>query len=133
MRICVISSDYPSPGRPMYVFVEQLVKEIVSQGVDVDVIAPQSITHNLLRHEPLLPKVETRLVGAKSYKVWRPYYISLGNCPVLMRNMLEHVRLRGIKKVIKGLRCTPDVLYCHFWQNALVIKDYANAMPEGAK
>lgn len=127
IKLCVISSDYPSPGRPMYVFVEQLVKEMVSQGVEINVIAPQSITHNLLRHEPLLPKIETRQVGSKSYKVWRPYYISLGNCPEFIHNILERIRLNGIKRVIKATGTRPDALYGHFWQNALVIKDYANA------
>ena len=38
IKLCVISSDYPSPGRPMYVFVEQLVKEMVSQGVEINVM-----------------------------------------------------------------------------------------------
>lgn len=127
IKLVVISSDYPSPGHPMYVFVEQLVREMVSQGVGIDVIAPQSITHSFFRHEPLLPKIENRQVGTMNYKVWRPYYVSLGNCPVFIYKILERIRLSGIKRIIKSTGNKPDALYCHFWQNALVIKDYAIA------
>ena len=49
MNICIVSTDYPAPSHPKYVFVEQLVNEMVNQGVDISVIAPQSITRHLLK------------------------------------------------------------------------------------
>lgn len=52
MNICIVSTDYPAPSHPKYVFVEQLVNEMVNQGVDISVIAPQSITRHLLKRRP---------------------------------------------------------------------------------
>ena len=61
MNICIVSTDYPAPSHPKYVFVEQLVNEMVNQGVDISVIAPQSITRHLLKGDPLLA-VKRKLV-----------------------------------------------------------------------
>ena len=40
--------DYPSPGYPVYTFVEQLCVGLTKQGCKVSVIAPQNVM-NILR------------------------------------------------------------------------------------
>ncbi|TYK37821.1 glycosyltransferase family 4 protein [Bacteroides pyogenes] len=125
MKICIISSNYPSEGLPLNVFVEQLVNELMLQSIDIEVIAPQSVTRALFRHGALLPYLDYRIIGGRQYKVWRPYYVSLGNCSGWLHRILEKIRFRGIKKIIDSMRVKPDVLYGHFWQSAYVVKNYA--------
>lgn len=125
MNICVITSNYPAPGHQMNVFVEQLVDEMVTQGVNVEVIAPQSVTHSLLRHDSILPKLDYRKVGNKQYRVWRPYYISLGNCPSWLESILSRIRFRGVKKILNRLDYKPDAIYGHFWSSVVFAKEYA--------
>lgn len=125
MKIVVISDNYPSEGWPMYVFVEQLVNELVSLGVDIEVIAPQSLTAHYLRHTPLLPKYSLVTIGSGSYSVHRPYYISMGNCSNWLHRILDYFRYQGIKRVLDRSDRKPDALYGHFWHNAFVARQYA--------
>ena len=45
-NIVLICDDFPSDGRPTFVFVEQLVKELAKHGENITVIAPQSLTRH---------------------------------------------------------------------------------------
>lgn len=125
MNILVITNNYPSKGHPNNVFVEQLVNEMVSQGASIEVIAPQSITHSLLRKDGFRPKMDSIVVGDKQYRVWRPYYVSLGKCPRCIEYLLQKIRLVGIKRVLAKIGKQPDVIYGHFWSSVLYVKDYA--------
>lgn len=125
MNICIITSNYPAPGHQMNVFVEQLVNEMVSQGVNVEVIAPQSLTNSIIRRVKLLPKQDYRGVGERKYRVWRPYYISLGNCPHWLDSILSKIRFRGVRKILNKLNYKPDAIYGHFWSSVVFAKEYA--------
>lgn len=126
MRLCVISGDYPSKGRPMYVFVEQLVNQLVSQGVEVSVIAPQSITRHLIRHVPILPKRNTVFIGDKSYIVYRPLSVTFSNAPSIVLRLLDKINYHGLKRIINQIdNGTPFVFYGHFWENAYTVRRYA--------
>ena len=69
MNICIVSTDYPAPSHRKYVFVEQLVNEMVNQGVDISVIAPQSITRHLLKGDPLLAVDSEKKIGIGISKI----------------------------------------------------------------
>lgn len=130
--ICILADDYPSEGRPVYVFVEQLVNSIVNHGVDVIVIAPQSLTHSFLRKEKLLPYHTVYYVNNKnSYNVYRPYFISFGNHFRRLSRFMFYIKRKIIEYVLKHLDNKPEILYGHFWHNANLMKDYAkkNSMP----
>lgn len=78
--ITVVAGDYPASGHMMLVFVQQLVHALISEGVQVNVVAGQSLVHALIHHEKLLPrfsKAETEL--GVTYNVYRPYTLSFGN------------------------------------------------------
>lgn len=124
MKICIVSDDYPSIGRPVYTFVEQLVHSILELGVQVVVIAPQSISHSIIRRERMLEKCEERVTDAgNSYKVYRPYYVSIGNHQGVVGNTFRYLKSIGVKRVLDSEQ--PDVLYAHFWHNATLMDDYA--------
>lgn len=124
MKICIVSTDYPSKGRPVYVFVEQLVHQLLKQGLEIVVISPQSITHSLIHKKPLRPKVNKVIPSdGIEYKVYRPYYLSAGdNYPKLTR-CFDAFRRKSIADIVKKEQ--PDVLYAHFWENAEVIDSIA--------
>lgn len=124
MKICIVSTDYPSNGRPVYVFVEQLVQQLLIKGTEIIVAAPQSLTHAIVHRRPLRPRVNmvTSPDGIQ-YKVYRPYYLSAGdNYPRLTR-CFDAFRSKSIEKIIKEEE--PDVIYAHFWENAAVIDGIA--------
>lgn len=125
MKLHIITTNYPAKGHQMNVFVEQLVNEMVNQGVSVEVIAPQSITHQILRKEGLLPKLDYRCIGKNQYRVWRPYYVSIGKHLSCIGRMLGRMRLRGIKRVFRKIEEKPDAIYGHFWHSITSLKDYA--------
>lgn len=123
-KIALITSDYPSPGRPSYIFVEQLTEAMVDLGIDVTIIAPQSITRHLIRGVPKMPRhsIGTTKNG-NEYQIYRPYYISVGNCSIIVNDSLRLIRQRNILKILNKIDF--DCIYCHFWENVQPIQSYA--------
>lgn len=123
-KICVVSSNYPSEGRPVYVFVEQLVNTLVDIGEDVCVVAPQSITRAVFRHISILPyKQEYKTPNGNKYAVYRPYSISFGKFRRWGGFISDFISRYYINKCIKEI--APDILYTHFWINALRVLNFA--------
>jgi glycosyltransferase involved in cell wall biosynthesis len=122
--LCVIVDDYPSTGRPVFIFVEQLVNAFVDQGIPVSVVAPQSLTRALFRRVPIMPKVEDYSTpSGNRYKVYRPYSISFGNHKLLLGKMINAYNQYNVNRVLKHI--SPDVLYGHFWHSAMKLLSYA--------
>lgn len=127
MKICLVSTDYPSKGRPTYVFVEQLVHQLLKKEIEVTVIAPQSLTFALVHRKPLRLMVNNvKSPDSIEYTVYRPYYLSAGEkCPKLTR-IFDYFRSNSIESIIK--KEEPDVLYAHFWENAAIIDGIARKL-----
>ena len=121
--ITLIAGDYPTKNHLMLVFVQQLVHAIIDMGIEVTVIAPQSIIHACIHRVKLFPKHSIeKTENGNVYHVYRPYVLSFGNCKIL-----ENLA-RWIKKIVvlaKVRRIKRDVLYAHFWSNALPVYKYA--------
>lgn len=123
--ITVVAGDYPASGHMMLVFVQQLVHALISEGVQVNVVAGQSLVHALIHHEKLLPrfsKAETEL--GVTYNVYRPYTLSFGNKNPIKRLTKWYNRF-VIESCLKNVG--GDILYVHFWENALPVYEYALA------
>lgn len=124
-NVAVIANDFPAPGHPCYVFVEQLVNAMVDLGTNVIVIAPQSITRHWLRGVPKMPEVSYgKTTKGNEYEIYRPSYISLGNCRGFIKKCVNFVRNRSILKILRKKKI--DVLYAHFWDNAMPVYKYAD-------
>lgn len=123
MKITVIASDYPYEDHQMYVFVEQLVNAMVDQGNELIVVASQNIAKIILGRQKKLPfkTFASTKLGAK-YLVYRPYYISFGLRFPFLRKSLDKIRSLSIRNIVKKI--DSDVIYCHFWDSALLIKGY---------
>lgn len=122
-NITVIASDYPAKGSQNLVFVQQLVHALIEQGVHINVIAPQSVVHNIVRKQNFLPiyskgKTEQGI----EYNVYRPYTLSSGNHKLFNKLLFwynEFVMCRMVSKI------KSDVLYSHFWSSAQLVYKYA--------
>ena len=108
----------------MLVFVQQLVHAMIDAGMKITVLAPQSIIHSLVHREKLLP-IHSKAVTESGieYDVYRPYILSFGN-----NNKLKTITRWFNKRVVKSKlqKIKSDVLYAHFWSNALLIEEYAS-------
>lgn len=126
MKIAILADNFPAPGRPKFVFVQQLVFALVDIGHQVSVIAPQSITHALLRGERLLPRHKREQTShGNCFDVYRPYDVSFGNGKQWLYNLTANLRKRGVQNALEQIQ--PEVLYGHFWHSAYKLKDYAIA------
>ena len=123
--ICVLTTDYPSKNRPVYVFVEQLVCTLVDNGVEVTVIAPQSLTKCLLRRIPILPNFQKfhTSVG-REYGVYRPSVISFGKGRKILYRIFGRYNRHSVECCLDKLQ--PQILYAHFWTNAVSLKKYVS-------
>lgn len=121
--ITIIASDYPSQGNMDYVFVQQLVHAIINLGVKVSVIARQSIVHKLVHKKTLLPRHSQGITeNGIVYDIYRPYTLSFGNKDYFSR-FTSWFNRRAIVSIVKKI--DSEVLYSHFWSNALPVYEYA--------
>lgn len=126
MHLCLLADGFPSKHSASFVFVEQLVNALVDLGVKVDVIAPQSITKNIIRKQPFLPFCEERKTpSGNSYSLHRPKFISAGNLK-LLDPTVKFLRNKAISKAISRIGyANIDAFYGHFWHNAYALKHKA--------
>ena len=123
--ITVIAGNYPAPGHPALVFVQQLVHAMIEQGIKVSVIAYQSVIHALVHGERLLPRHSKGLTDrGEEYDIYRPYTLSFGNRNLFPR-LAKWFNRQAILSMVK--RVNSDVLYAHFWSSALPVYKFAKA------
>lgn len=125
-NIILIADDYPDKGHQAFVFVEQLVEAMVDLNVNISVVAPQSITKQIVRRIRPFPTVSTRETrNGNTYTLYRPYFISTGNHLKWLRPLLSKLRKTAILNIIKKSE-NLDAVYCHFWHNALPVYKYTS-------
>lgn len=123
-NMAVIADDYPSEDRMVFVFVQQLVESLVDQGVDISVIAPQSIIRSIFRGMKILPGRTIYLTSrGKEYWVYRPLSLSFGNGNRFLYKLAKSFNQKQINKCLKNI--LPQVIYGHFWHCAMKGTDYA--------
>ena len=122
-NICIISSDYPTKTRAVMEFVRQLVEEFVDKGIQVNVVAPQSLVRDVIRRIGIMSRHETYLTSnGNPYEVHRPYTLSFGNGNKLLYKLVQRFNARHINTCLKHIN--PQVVYGHFWSSATYAIDY---------
>ncbi len=96
-HLAVVTKEYPSPGEPVYTFVEQLVNAIADSGVRVTVLSPVNPMKRALRGAFLPPAREVRVSpSGRGILLLRPRALSFGvrkAAPSALRDGRSH-RLR---------------------------------------
>ena len=130
-KICIVAEDYPSKRNPSFPFVQQLAFSLSNEGFDCLVIAPQSITKALFRHEKL-KKRKTFDYNPEEKKiiVYRPLIATFSNTKNRLLNRIsnflyEHAISNTLKRAGKI-----DTVYCYFWHIGLITACVMKNRPE---
>ncbi len=121
MDILVITYDYPDDKRSDYSFVKQLVDSFCQLGHNCQVIAPYNVTKN----KRIYKTEEVQKIGNNHITVYRPRYITFSNIRVAGKEISKELRKRALMRGFRMLKRTPDVVYCHFWKQAIDSMEYA--------
>lgn len=120
-NICVIASGYPTKNDPSYAFIRPLVMAWANIGLKCTIIAPQSITHSLIRKKNRRPVFwKDFSSNGEAVSVYQPKYFSVSNLKVFGCCISEIFRLRAIRKVLNRINCQFDAFYAHFWDNGII-------------
>lgn len=115
-NLLIISDGYPSAGLPYSAFIATLAQEMTRQEIRVQVIAPQSLTKHWFRHVPLAPRHFTQEIDGKTIDIYRPYSFTAGDGWLgFITSWCNQLVTTCVAKRIQ----TPDVVYAHFWLNAV--------------
>lgn len=120
-HILIIADGYPSPGLPYSAFIANIAQEMTRQGMNVSVIAPQSLTKHWLRHVPLAPRHFTQEVEGRTIHIYRPYSITIGDGRL---GFITRWCNRFVTTCVARQMSTPDAVYAHFWLNAVMAIPY---------
>lgn len=125
MNICVISHSFPTSKTIDFVFVDQLCRQFADKGETVTIIAPQSITKCLFRGIPITPRKST-ITTEKGNKItlYRPFWISLG--PRFTKFVGDSFK-KAVHKTLCKANTKFNVIYGHFWAQAIVAMPYAKS------
>lgn len=118
MKICFITSNYPSKENPhIGVFVQELVRAISKLCIKCEVIRPLSIFKiRNTRKQPLLTYDEFN--SSNPIKIWSPIYLSASNKKFLFFNsdvITQFFFNRAIQNIIKRKSIFADIYYGHFF------------------
>lgn len=123
MKIALVCGGYPTHKQQILVFVQQLVEALINLGVDVTVIAPQSIVHCVVHHESLLPYKQVYMTKhSKEYVVYRPKYLSFGGRDGLLGIIAKKTLKMGIMNILE--RFQYDCIYTHFWSSCIPVYEF---------
>ena len=88
-KLCIIAEDYPSEGKPSFPFVQQLAFCMSNEGFECTIIAPQSLTKCLIRHEKIKKRRSLDInPEGKQITVYRPFIITFANATSKLLNSL---------------------------------------------
>lgn len=120
-KICIIADGYPSEHRVVNAFVETLVNEIIDQGVECCVIAPQSISNYLKGVSPERCERYRFTSSGRQVKVYSPRYFSastrkLGaiNTAYITLFNFQQAAMHCFQQIIKSDQKNFDAIYGHF-------------------
>ena len=117
-HLCIIADNYPTASDPTFPFVEQLAEAIVKYGVDVTVIAPQSIVKGIVGKGQFHPRHVSKKIGNNILTIFQPYCISFSTYTPKI-NFWS--RRKAIERCFERLSYKPDVCYGHFWHSGYYI------------
>lgn len=122
-RICFITEGYPDEGRPIYTFVKNIVDALADIGNECTVISPFSINGYKTFHK----QIETyTTANGNIVKVYRPNILTFSNWDFMGFKPSVYMFEKAVNRVLKKLEQKPDVIYGHFWRNAITAYRYAH-------
>lgn len=122
LHICVISPGFPYKNETEYIFVAQLVEAMADGGVCCSVIAPQSLSRQLIRKREKKPiRYQYNTKNGNEIKVYRPYTVSFSNLRIGRVSISDWLFSRAVCHVLRKMIKRPNVCYGHFWSSGYAI------------
>ncbi|UUM12847.1 glycosyltransferase family 4 protein [Clostridiaceae bacterium HFYG-1003] len=127
-RVCIVSEFYPYEGEPLFTFVQQLAHSLSKEDIECAVVAPQSVTKNIVRRRRNKPiKIVDKSLEGKIIKVIRPKIMTFSNTKSqLLQKLADSIMMTGIRKGVE-MAGPVDAIYCYFWHvglmTAMALKD----------
>lgn len=119
-HICFIVPNYPTQNDPVYTFVKQLVDAIAEMGYYCSVIAPQSLTRNVLKKKSARPQFWQDCIKEGIWvDVYQPRVLTFSNLRLCGRNISAYLAQKAISRCFKQIKPRPDLLYAHFWHSGV--------------
>lgn len=120
-KICIVSEFYPYEGEPLFPFVQQLAYSLSNEDIECTVVAPQSITKNIIRHMAPKPFEVTDISpDNRKIRVLRPYILTFSNTK---NKVLQWIADKFMERAIRrgvGKAGDIDAVYCYFWHVGLM-------------
>jgi len=117
MKILFISSNYPTPSRPVHgTFVQQFVWAMARQGNECVVIRPVSLWEQRYGPFPEFLSEEDAGDGAK-VKVYYPRYLSFSSKDLRWTHTGRWTQWAfnlAVWRLVKRIKFKPDIVYGHF-------------------
>lgn len=121
-RICIITEGYPEKGRPIYTFVKNIVDALADNGNHCIVISPYHVN----RYKKFISSYyKYTTSNGNIVEVYRPNIFTISNLNIMGFQPSRYIFKKAINKVLKKLKVKPDVIYGHFWRNAICAYEYA--------
>ena len=120
MKVCIVAEAYPYDGEPRFPFVQQLAFALSNEGCECSIIAPQSITRNLIGRGKKKPyhTIDKNPEG-KIINVYRPPIMTFSNTKSFVLNSIfESMFCYSVRKSLKDIGPC-DAIYCYFWHVGL--------------
>lgn len=119
-HICFIVPGYPTKKEPVFTFVRQLITKMADLGLKCTVIAPTSITNNLLRRTVKRDYYWEDITDKGNIvNVIQPKTITFSNVRVSEISITSFLNHLAILKTFEKLCLKPDIIYAHFWDYGL--------------
>lgn len=118
MHICVLSMGYPSPGNPIFTFVEQLCLELASQGHEISVVAPQNIASILKGKRRKVDFIRKQQYSDGKITIYSPLTITGYSIPIIGK-WINRIAGYVTRQYMRKHKINPDVYYSHFWRTGL--------------
>lgn len=121
MNICIIPWDYPDSFRPTNAFVKELVEQWgLMGGHQLTVVTPFSITKTRRWSKP------AEIPTSYPIDIRRPRIATVSNLNLLGYSISREMVHWAVYRELCKLKQKPDVIYCHFWEQAITAYRYAH-------
>ena len=117
-KMLFVVSAYPKGVDSNWAFIQPVVHEIAKLGIECYVFAPQSLTRIVAKKAKKRPDYwEDTNENGNVIHIYQPKIITFSN---LFPKLNTFIAYKAIKRIIKRKKLTADVVYSHFWENAVI-------------
>jgi teichuronic acid biosynthesis glycosyltransferase TuaC len=113
INLLVIAVDYPYINNHRQIFLKHNLEQLLLYGLNITVVAPQSITSHIKNKNKLRPFKLVSEFDSKSYLIYSPLYVSFSNI-VFLNGLRRYLFYLSVLNTIRIENLHFDFIYSHF-------------------